>query len=45
MTKEVGEGLGLEFETNVLDVIAELAFKRLKIYGSDLDAFQRYVVR
>lgn len=41
IAKEIGEKLGTKFDQNALDIISELTYKRLIIYGSDLDAFQK----
>ncbi|XP_045475402.1 centromere protein S-like [Harmonia axyridis] len=43
--KEVGVQLGLEYEVNALDLIAELAFKKLCYYANDLEAFQKHAKR
>lgn len=41
IAKEVAGNLKMEFENEALDIIAELVYKKLLLYGSDLDAFQR----
>lgn len=41
IAKEIGDKLKVEFDQNALDVIAELTYKRLYIYGTDLEAFQK----
>lgn len=41
IVKEIGEKLGIEFDQNASSIIAELVYKRLHVYGSDLDAFQK----
>lgn len=43
--KELGEKLGVEFDQNAQSIIAELTYKRLLIYGSDLEAFQKHAKR
>lgn len=41
MSKEVAAHLDMEFESGVLDLIAELTWKKLILYASDLEAFQK----
>jgi hypothetical protein len=41
ISREVGTSLGMEFEPDVLDLIAELSWRKLTLYASDLEAFQK----
>ncbi|XP_044754613.1 uncharacterized protein LOC123313698 isoform X2 [Coccinella septempunctata] len=41
--REVGDEMGVEYEANALDLIAELAVKKLSLYATDLEAFQKCV--
>ncbi|CAH2011244.1 unnamed protein product [Acanthoscelides obtectus] len=45
LSKEVAADLKVEFHQDVLDIIAELVYKKLVLYGSDLDAFQKHAKR
>ncbi|XP_044271117.1 centromere protein S-like isoform X1 [Tribolium madens] len=45
MSREVGAHLNLEFDSDVLDLIAELTWKKLILYASDLEAFQKHAKR
>ncbi|KAJ3644084.1 hypothetical protein Zmor_026757 [Zophobas morio] len=45
MSREVGTNLNMEFEPDVLDLIAELTWKKLTLYASDLEAFQKHAKR
>ncbi|RZC32039.1 CENP-S domain containing protein [Asbolus verrucosus] len=45
MVREVSANLNIEFESDVLDLIAELTWKKLTLYGSDLEAFQKHAKR
>lgn len=41
IVQELGEKLEVEFDPNAQSIIAELTYKRLVTYGSDLEAFQK----
>ncbi|KAL3268564.1 hypothetical protein HHI36_007672 [Cryptolaemus montrouzieri] len=43
--REVGVLMGVEYESDALDLIAELVFKKLCYYSSDLEAFQKHAKR
>ncbi|CAH0554813.1 unnamed protein product [Brassicogethes aeneus] len=43
--KEVGETVNVEFSPDALDLIAEFAYKKILLMGSDLDAFQKHAKR
>ncbi|XP_044754612.1 centromere protein S-like isoform X1 [Coccinella septempunctata] len=43
--REVGDEMGVEYEANALDLIAELAVKKLSLYATDLEAFQKHAKR
>ncbi|KAJ3621938.1 hypothetical protein MTP99_002481 [Tenebrio molitor] len=45
ISREVGTSLGMEFEPDVLDLIAELSWRKLTLYASDLEAFQKHAKR
>ncbi|CAH1378673.1 unnamed protein product, partial [Tenebrio molitor] len=45
ISREVGTSFGLEFEPDVLDLIAELSWRKLTLYTSDLGAFQKHAKR
>ncbi|KAJ8957774.1 hypothetical protein NQ314_006486 [Rhamnusium bicolor] len=45
IAKEVGINLNMEFDTDALDIIAELTYKKLLMYGLDLDSFQKHAKR
>ncbi|KAL1506119.1 hypothetical protein ABEB36_005543 [Hypothenemus hampei] len=45
ISNEVGEHFNMKFESNSLDLIAELAYKKLTLYGADLEAFQKHAKR
>ncbi|KAG5871479.1 hypothetical protein JTB14_032193 [Gonioctena quinquepunctata] len=45
IAREVGSGFNMEFDTDALDIIAELTYKKLLLYGTDLDAFQKHAKR
>nr|CAH7741638.1 unnamed protein product [Callosobruchus chinensis] len=45
LAKEVAADLKVEFHQDVLDIIAELVYKKLVLYGGDLDAFQKHAKR
>ncbi|KAH0809648.1 hypothetical protein GEV33_013143 [Tenebrio molitor] len=43
ISREVGTSFGLEFEPDVLDLIAELSWRKLTLYASE--AFQKHAKR
>ncbi|KAH1012749.1 centromere protein S [Dendroctonus ponderosae] len=45
ITGEVGDQLGMKFESHALDLIAELTYKKLSLYGADLEAFAKHARR
>ncbi|VEN48371.1 unnamed protein product [Callosobruchus maculatus] len=45
LAKEVAADLKVEFHQDVLDIIAELVYKKLVLYGGDMDAFQKHAKR
>lgn len=41
IAKEVAATFNMECDSDALDIIAELTYKKLQAYGEDLDAFQK----
>ncbi|XP_050294133.1 centromere protein S-like [Anthonomus grandis grandis] len=45
ISNEVGEHFNMTFETDALHLIAEMAYKKLNLYGADLEAFGKHAKR
>ncbi|XP_066252338.1 centromere protein S-like [Euwallacea similis] len=45
ISNEVGNYLGMTFDPKALDLIAELTYRKLSLYGADLEAFQKHSKR
>nr|XP_023013128.1 centromere protein S-like [Leptinotarsa decemlineata] len=45
IAKEISANFDMEFDSDALDIIAELTYKKLQLYGTDLDAFQKHAKR
>ncbi|KAF2900458.1 hypothetical protein ILUMI_05728 [Ignelater luminosus] len=43
--REVGIYLNMEYESNALDVIAELAWRKIQSFSTDLESFQKHAKR
>ncbi|XP_072387185.1 centromere protein S-like [Diabrotica undecimpunctata] len=45
MVNKIAPQYEMEFDNNSIDLISELVYKKIQMYGSDLDAFQKHAKR
>ncbi|CAH1154126.1 unnamed protein product [Phaedon cochleariae] len=45
IANEVASNFNMEIDADALDIIAELTYKKIQLYGLDLDAFQKHAKR